>query len=86
MAFARCRHEGTKKRGFSGRKKLQSYYYLKCNSTFVDPTAEKPLTARYVDLDTTAKVLESMMEGTSVRSVAEYCGLEFSTPMCDIQP
>jgi transposase-like protein/IS1 family transposase len=79
MTSTKCRHDGTKKCGYSGKRKLQRYHCPKCNVTFIDPTAEKPLGNHYVDLDTTARVLELMMEGTSVRAISRLTGLHIST-------
>jgi transposase-like protein/IS1 family transposase len=79
MTCVRCNHEGTKKCGFSGRKKIQRYHCNQCHVTFVDPTAEKPLGTHYVDLDTTAKVLEMLMEGVSVRAASRMTGLHIAT-------
>ena len=79
MTCVRCQHQQIKKCGFSGKRKLQRYYCQNCNSTFVDPTAEKPLANHYVDLETTARVLELMMEGTSVRAISRLTGLHIET-------
>src|SRR5438105_2827874 len=79
MTCVKCNHEGTKKCGFSGRRKLQRYHCLNCHSSFVDPIAEKPLGTHYVDVDTAAKVLELMMEGTSVRAISRLMGLHIRT-------
>jgi len=79
MTCMRCNHESTKKCGYSGKRKLQRYHCSNCNSSFVDPTAEKPLANHYVDLETTARVLELMMESTSVRAISRLTGLHIET-------
>ena len=79
MVCARCHRENTKKCGFSGRSKLERYRCQNCNSTFVDPIAEKPLGTHYIDPEITARVLELMMEGTSVRAISWLTGLQVST-------
>jgi len=79
MTCQRCSHEGTKKCGYSGRKKIQRYCCLRCHATFVDPAAPKPLGPHYTDLDTAARVLELMMEGTSVRAISRLTGLHIET-------
>ena len=58
---------------------MQRYHCQNCKSTFVDPVAEKPLSGHYVDLDATARVLELMMEGTSVRAISRLTGLHIET-------
>jgi transposase-like protein len=79
MTCTKCRHTETKKCGFSGKRKLQRYHCQSCNSTFIDPTAEKPLGTHYIDLETTARVLELMMEGTSVRAISRLTSLHVET-------
>lgn len=79
MTCTKCQHTSTKKCGYSGRNKVQRYRCLRCRSTFVDPTAEKPLGTHYTDLDTAARVLELMMEGTSVRAISRLTGLHIGT-------
>lgn len=79
MTCRKCNHEETKKCGYSGKRKLQRYYCPKCNATFVDPTADKPLGTHYIDLETAAKVLELMMEGMSVRAISRLTGLHIAT-------
>jgi len=79
MTCTKCQHQVTKKCGYSGRKKIQRYRCQGCHSTFVDPTAEKPIGTHYVDLNTTAKVLDLMMEGMSVRAISRFTGLHIHT-------
>jgi len=79
MTCVKCNHEGTKKCGYSGRRKVQRYRCLTCKATFLDPAAEKPLGTHYVDLNTAARVLELMMEGTSVRAISRLTGLHIAT-------
>ena len=62
-----------------GKRTLQRYHCPQCNATFVDPIAEKPLGTHYTDLDTAARVLELMMEGTSVRAISRLTGLHIET-------
>src|ERR1700691_431121 len=79
MTCTRCNHGNSKKWGFSGKRKLQRYHCQSCKSTFVDPSAEKPLGTHYIDPETTARVLELMMEGTSVRAISRLTGLHIET-------
>lgn len=79
MTCRKCNHEETKKCGFSGKRKLQRYHCPQCKATFVDPTAEKTLGTHYIDPETTAKVLELMMEGVSVRAISRLTGLHIET-------
>ncbi len=74
MTCVKCNHDGTKKFGYSGRKRVQRWRCLQCRATFVAPTL-KPLGTHTTDLDTTARVLELMMEGTSVRAISRLTGL-----------
>ncbi len=74
MTCVKCNHDGTKKFGYSGRKLVQRWCCLQCRATFVAPTL-KPLGTHTTDLDTTARVLELMMEGTSVRAISRLTGL-----------
>jgi len=69
MTCVKCNHDGTKKFGYSGRKRVQRWRCLQCRATFVAPTL-KPLGTQTTDLDTKARVLELMMEGTSVRAIS----------------
>jgi transposase-like protein/IS1 family transposase len=76
----KCNHDdAVKKCGFSGRRKVQRYRCQRCKETFLDPTAEKPLGAHYTDLETVSRVLELMMEGTSVRAISRLTGLHIET-------
>jgi transposase-like protein/IS1 family transposase len=79
MTCTKCRHERVKKNGYSGRTKIQRYRCMHCRTTFLDPAADKPLESHYTDLDTTARVLELMMEGTSVRAISRLTGLHIGT-------
>lgn len=79
MTCIKCNHLQTKKCGFSGKRKLQRYHCQNCDSTFVDPTAEKTLGNHYVDPETTARVLEMMLEGMSVRAISQLTGLHLET-------
>jgi transposase-like protein/IS1 family transposase len=79
MTCVRCNHEGSKKCGYSGKRKLQRYHCSQCHSTFVDPTAEEVLGNHYIDPETTARVLELMMEGRSVRAISRLTGLHIET-------
>jgi transposase len=51
----------------------------RCRATFLDPTAQRPLGTHYIDLDTTARVLDLMMEGMSVRAISRLTGLHIGT-------
>ncbi len=42
MTRVKCNHDGTKKFGYSGRKRVQRWRCLQCRATFVAPTL-KPL-------------------------------------------
>jgi transposase-like protein/IS1 family transposase len=79
MTCVKCSHQGTKKCGYSGRRRIQRYRCLQCHATFIDPVADKPLGNHYVDPETTARVLELMMEGTSVRAISRLMGLHVGT-------
>ena len=79
MTCVKCSHQGTKKCGYSGRKRIQRYHCSQCRATFIDPTAERPLGNHYTDLDTSARVLEMMMEGVSVRAISRLTGLHIGT-------
>src|SRR5260370_38878887 len=85
MGCVKCNHDGTKKFGYSGRKRVQRWRCLQCRATFVAPTL-KPLGTHTTDLDTTARVLELMMEGTSVSAISMLTGLHIRTILALMVP
>jgi IS1 family transposase/transposase-like protein len=77
MTCLRCTHGTCKRFGFAGKKRIQRWRCTACKATFLEPTPK--LGNHYVDLDTTARVLELMMEGTSVRAISRLTGLHVAT-------
>ena len=66
MTCLKCKHESCKKFGTYGKRKVQRWRCQSCKATFSEPVER--LESHYTDLDTAARVLELMMEGTSVRA------------------
>jgi len=77
MTCKRCTHGTCKRFGFCGKKHTQRWRCTACKATFAEPAPS--LGSHYTDLDTVARVLELMMEGTSVRAISRLTGLHIHT-------
>src|ERR1700733_14278572 len=77
MTCFKCKHESCKKFGTYGKRKVQRWRCQSCKATFSEPIER--LESHYIDLDTTARVLELMMEGTSVRAISRLTDLHIAT-------
>src|ERR1700733_1604591 len=77
MTCFKCKHESCKKFGTYGKRKAQPGRCKSCKATFSEPIER--LESHYTDLDTAARVLELMMEGTSVRAISRLTGLHIAT-------
>lgn len=77
MTCTKCQHQTCKKFGYFGKRRIQRWRCQSCNATFSEPTPR--LESHYTDIDTSARVLELMMEGTSVRAISRLTGLHIST-------
>jgi transposase-like protein/IS1 family transposase len=77
MTCLKCKHETCKKFGTYGKRKVQRWRCQSCKATFSEPVER--LESHYTDLDTAARVLELMMEGTSVRAISRLTGLHIAT-------
>ena len=79
MTCTRCQHQGAKKFGTYGRRKIQRYRCQSCRATFADPAAPKPLGSHYTTPEIAAKALALMLEGMSIRAISRLTGLHKST-------
>jgi transposase-like protein/IS1 family transposase len=77
MTCIRCQHQTCKKFGYFGKRRIQRWRCQSCKATFSEPTPR--LESHYTDIDTAARVLELMMEGTSVRAISRLTGLHIAT-------
>jgi len=78
MTCLRCKHDGAKRFGTYGRKRIQRYRCSSCNSTFSE-TRQRPLGRHYTDPATAARIVTLLLEGMSVRAVARVTGIHKST-------
>src|SRR5712692_7781056 len=78
MTCIRCQHQGAKKFGIYGKRKIQRYRCQSCRTTFADPSTLK-LGTHYTAPETAAKALTLMLEGMSIRAISRVTGLHKST-------
>jgi transposase-like protein/IS1 family transposase len=78
MTCKKCNHDGVKKFGKYGKKKIQRYRCQHCSVTFAEPRL-KPLGNHYIDTDKAAQVITLMMEGMSIRGISRVTGLHKTT-------
>lgn len=79
MTCIRCQHQGAKKFGTYGKRRIQRYRCISCRSTFADPAAPKPLGTHYTSPEVAAKALSMMLEGMSIRAISRLTGLHKNT-------
>jgi len=77
VTCVRCNHGNAQKFGTYGKRKVQRWRCTSCKATFAESVLK--IGAHYTDLDTAARVLELMMEGTSVRAISRLTGLHIAT-------
>jgi IS1 family transposase/transposase-like protein len=77
MTCTKCQHQTCKKFGYFGKRRIQRWRCQSCKATFSEPVER--LESHYTDIDTAARVLELMMEGTSVRAISRLTGLHIAT-------
>jgi transposase-like protein/IS1 family transposase len=78
MTCLRCKHDGAKRFGTYGRKRIQRYRCPACNSTFSEPR-KRPLGRHYTDPATAAQIVNLLLEGMSVRAVSRTTGVHQGT-------
>ena len=78
MTCVRCKHQGAKKFGTYGRRKIQRCRCQSCRATFADPSTPK-LGTHYTSPETAAKVLTLMLEGMSIRAISRFTGMHKTT-------
>src|SRR5215471_11076600 len=61
------------------RKKQQRFHCLKCNKTFIDDSAPKPLDDMRIPQDKAVLILQLLMEGNSIRSCERITGIHRDT-------
>ncbi len=77
MTCLKCQHQDCKKFGYFGKRRIQRWRCQSCKATFSEPVER--LESHYTDIDATARVLEMMMEGMSVRAISRITGLHIGT-------
>jgi transposase-like protein/IS1 family transposase len=78
MTCLRCKHDGAKRFGTYGRKRIQRYRCSSCNSTFSEPRP-RPLGRHYTDPATATRIVTLLLEGMSVRAVSGVTGVHKGT-------
>jgi len=78
MTCLRCKHDGAKRFGTYGRKRIQRYRCPACNSTFSEPR-QRPLGRHYTDPAAAARTVNLLLEGMSVRAVSRVTGVHKGT-------
>lgn len=77
MTCLRCKHEGAKRFGTYGKRKIQRYRCRSCKATFAAP--HDTLGTHYTAPETAAKALSLMLEGVSIRAIERLTGLHRDT-------
>lgn len=78
MTCLRCKHDGAKRFGTYGRKRIQRYRCPSCKSTFSEPR-KRPLGRHYTSTERTTQIVTLLMEGMSVRAVSRITGAHQGT-------
>lgn len=78
MTCLRCKHNGAKRFGTYGRKRIQRYRCPACHSTFSEPR-QRPLGRHYTDPATAARIVDLLLEGMSVRAISRVTGIHKGT-------
>jgi len=78
MTCLRCKHDGAKRFGTYGRKRIQRYRCPSCKSTFSEP-CKRPLGRHYTSTERTTQIVTLLMEGMSVRAVSRITGAHQGT-------
>jgi transposase-like protein len=78
MTRLKCKHDGAKRFGTYGRKRIQRYRCPACNSTFSEPRP-RPLGRHYTDTVRAAQAISLLLEGMSVRAVSSTTGFHQGT-------
>jgi transposase-like protein/IS1 family transposase len=78
MTCLRCKHDGAKRFGTYGRKRIQRYRCPTCNSTFSEPR-QRPLGRHYTSTEQAAQIVTLLMEGMSVRAISRITGVHQGT-------
>lgn len=77
MTCLRCNHDGARRFGYYGRRRVQRYRCNSCSATFAVPAPK--FGTHYTDHAKAAQALSMMLEGMSVRAIARLTGLHKDT-------
>ncbi len=79
MTCIRCQHQGAKKFGRHGKRRIQRYRCISCRSTFTETRPASPLGAMRTSEDVAIRAIQCLIEGCSIRSTERLTGLNRNT-------
>jgi transposase-like protein/IS1 family transposase len=79
MTCIRCNHSNTKRFGTYGKRRVQRWRCISCNSTFSEPHAKLTRATMTSNPDAAARAIQCLIEGCSIRSTERLTGLNRNT-------
>jgi transposase-like protein/IS1 family transposase len=79
MTCLRCKHQGAKKFGTYGKRRIQRYRCISCRSTFAEPQPTSPLGTMRTSEEAAIHAMQCLIEGCSIRSTERLTGLNRNT-------
>jgi len=81
MTCIRCQHQGAKKFGTYGKRRIQRYRCISCHSMFTEARPASPLGTMRTSEDIAIRAVQCLIEGCSIRSTERLTGLNRNTIM-----
>jgi len=79
MTCVRCQHQGAKKFGRYGKRRIQRYRCTSCRATFAEPQPQSSLGAMRTSEEAAAEAIQCLIEGCSIRTTERLTGLNRNT-------
>src|SRR5713226_5249368 len=81
MTCIRCQHQGAKKFGHYGKRRIERYRCISCRSTFTEPRPASLLGTMRTSEEAAIRAIQCLLEGCSIRSTERLTGLNRNTIM-----
>lgn len=81
MTCRRCQHDRCKKFGYFGKRRIQRWRCTSCHTTFCEPHTRLTRDTITSQPELTARALQCLLEGCSIRSTERLTGLNRNTIM-----
>src|SRR6266568_823765 len=79
MTCLRCKHQGAKKFGTYGKRRIQRYRCISYRATFAEPQPESNFGTMRISDDAAIRAVHCLLEGCSIRSTERLTGLNRNT-------